>query len=94
MDFFKIISEFKKIFKCINEANKHFVVEKIEFELQEMQNVFTLLLFGAFIGIPLPPSFIALELFPYMEEEIFSMLISTHNTKDMLAILAGKLDGF
>ena len=45
----------------------------IEFELREMENIFSLLLVGSFIGIPSPPSNISLKLMPYIVREMYVM---------------------
>lgn len=89
----KLSKKWKMFFASIEEAHKMFITEKIEFELKEMENVFSLLIFGAFTGIPSPPSFITLELLPYMENEITIMINSSHDAKDILATLAGTFDG-
>ena len=85
--------KWKRLFESIEEAHKMFITEKIEFELKEIENVFSLLTFGAFTGLPSPPSFITLELLPYMENEITIMINSSHDAKDILSTLAGTFDG-
>ena len=45
----------------------------IEFELREMENIFSLLLVGSFVGIPSPPSNISLKLMPYIVREMYVM---------------------
>lgn len=47
--------------------------EYIEFELREMENIFSLLLVGSFIGIPSPPSDISVRLMPYIVREMYVM---------------------
>lgn len=47
--------------------------EYIEFELREMENIFSLLLVGSFIGIPSPPSNISIKLMPYIVREMYVM---------------------
>ncbi len=47
--------------------------EYIEFELREMENIFSLLLVGSFIGIPSPPSNISIKLMPYVVREMYVM---------------------
>lgn len=91
----KIFKEkkWKRLFESIDQAHKMFITEKIEFELKEIENVFSLLIFGAFTGLPSPPSFITLELLPYMEKEITIMINSSHDAKDILSTLAGTFDG-
>jgi len=45
----------------------------VEFELREMENIFSLLLVGSFIGIPSPPSNISIKLMPYVVREMYVM---------------------
>ena len=47
--------------------------EYIKFELREMENIFSLLLVGSFIGIPSPPSNISIKLMPYIVREMYVM---------------------
>jgi hypothetical protein len=47
--------------------------EYIEFELREMENIFSLLLVGSFVGIPSPPSNISIKLMPYVVREMYVM---------------------
>lgn len=47
--------------------------EYVEFELREMENIFSLLLVGSFIGIPSPPSNISIKLMPYVVREMYVM---------------------
>ncbi len=48
-------------------------VETLEAELEEMENVFSLLVLGAFVGLPSPPMQISLDLMPHMEKELIRM---------------------
>jgi len=49
-------------------------VEVIEGEVEEMENIFGLLVLGSFVGMPSPPMQISLDLMPYMEKELILML--------------------
>lgn len=49
-------------------------VEAIEAEVEEMENVFALLVLGSFVGLPSPPMQISLDLMPVMERELVGML--------------------
>ncbi len=49
-------------------------VEAIEAELEELENVFSLLVLGSFVGLPSPPMRISLDLMPEMEEELVRMV--------------------
>lgn len=47
--------------------------EYIEFEQREMENIFSLLLVGSFIGLPSPPSNLSMRLLPYIAREMYVM---------------------
>ena len=47
--------------------------EYIEFELREQENILALLLFSSFLGVPSPPSDLALRLMPHMIRELYVM---------------------
>jgi len=45
----------------------------VGFELREMENIFSLLLVGSFVGIPSPPSNISIRVMPYVVREMYVM---------------------
>jgi hypothetical protein len=49
-------------------------VESIEFEAEELDHVFGILVLGSFVGLPSPPMQISLNLMPFMEEELMLMM--------------------
>jgi len=49
-------------------------VETIEYEIDELLNIFGLLVFGSFMGIPAPPAHVSMELLPLMSKELEVML--------------------
>ena len=49
-------------------------VETIESEVEEMENIFGVLVLGSFVGMPSPPMQISLDLMPFMEKELILML--------------------
>jgi hypothetical protein len=67
-------------------------VEYAEVELREMENVFTLILLGSFVGLPSPPSTISLRLLPYMGRELVVMYHVSQRLDDMLGEMAGLFD--
>jgi hypothetical protein len=60
-------------------------------EAMELENIFSLLLLGSFVGFPAPPTFIAVELLPYMEREMRILHQRAEDAGDMLAELCGIL---
>ena len=60
-------------------------------EVKELENIFALLLLGSFIGLPAPPSFLAVELLPFMERELKVLNRRAQDAGDMLAEMAGTI---
>ena len=56
-------------FKAADDVMRGKAVETIEYEVEELDNIFGILVLGAFIGIPSPPIHITMELLPIMEKE-------------------------
>jgi hypothetical protein len=81
-----------KLLSALDTAHRHQVTELTEFELRELENLFALLLLGAFTGLPAPPSLVAVELLPYMERELRIVRQRAEDASDALAEMAGLLD--
>jgi hypothetical protein len=62
-------------------------VETIEYEVEELDNIFGILVLGAFIGIPSPPIHITMELLPLMKKELRIMLEKVLTAHDPLGDL-------
>lgn len=62
-------------------------VETIEYEIDELINIFGILVLGAFIGIPSPPAHVSMELLPLMDEELAVMLDRIMTAHDPLGDL-------
>jgi hypothetical protein len=60
-------------------------------EVAELRNIFALLLLGAFVGLPSPPTFLAVELLPFMEKELKILDRRASDACDMLAEMCGML---
>jgi hypothetical protein len=64
----------------------------LEFELKELENAFMLLLLGSLVGYPAPPAALAVELLPYLDEELRVMLARADLAQDPLGALLGMLE--
>lgn len=64
----------------------------LEFELKELENFFMLLLLGGLVGIPSPPAAVAVELLPYLEDELRVMIARADLAQDPLGALMGMLE--
>ena len=84
----KIVSAFK----VADEVMRGKAVETIEYEVEELDNIFGILVLGAFIGIPSPPIHITMELLPIMEKEFEIMLEKVSTAHDPLGDLFSVLD--
>jgi len=80
---------FKKLGEVVGGIFRGISSEYIAVELRELENVFALLILGSFIGLPSPPTPIALRLLPYMARELLIMQRLSSRLDDMLAEMAG-----
>ncbi|MBW2023613.1 MAG: hypothetical protein JRI51_12340, partial [Deltaproteobacteria bacterium] len=78
--------------KIGDEISRSRAVEAIESELEEMENVFGLLVLGSFVGIPSPPMQISLDLMPYMEKELLLMMDKVDTASQPLSQLFSVFD--
>jgi hypothetical protein len=62
-------------------------VDTIEYEVEELDNIFGIIVLGAFIGIASPPIQITLGLLPVMENELEIMLDKVSTAHDPLGEL-------
>ena len=60
-------------------------------EERELENIFALLLLGSFVGLPAPPTFLAVELLPFMQKELSLLNRRAEDASDMLAVMMGSL---
>ncbi len=88
----KIFNLFKNTLKIMNIAHRERLTELTAYEERELENIFILLLLGSFSGIPSPPAFIAVELFPYLQHEFHILQERAQAADDALSELAGLFD--
>lgn len=67
-------------------------VDVLEWEISELENIFALLVFGSFVGIPATPSSVTLNLLPYMEKELHHMLDKVDTAAGPISELFSHLD--
>jgi hypothetical protein len=85
------IERIRLFFKDLEIISGNKATEILEFELLELRNIFALLLFGSFVGMPAPPVHITLQLLPYMEKEVQLMLKRINVAHDALAEVVSTL---
>ena len=81
----------RRILADLNVAQRESLVSMTRLEVQELENIFALLVLGSFIGLPAPPTFLAVELLPFMEREIRILNVRAEDAGDMLAEMCGML---
>ena len=67
-------------------------VERIEFEVEEMDHIFGILVLGSFVGLPSPPMQISLDLMPLMEQELMLMMEKVDTAHEPISDLFSELD--
>ena len=70
------------LFSAMDQTARAKSVEILEHEVKELEHCFGLLVFGAFVGLPMPPSHVTLELLEVMEKELDLLserLITAHD---------------
>jgi len=94
MNFSAIRHKIRSALETFEEINKTRATETLEWEVGELENIFTVLVMGSFIGIPSPPIQVTLELLPVMEKELLIMTNKVATASDPLAELCSVLDAF
>ena len=87
-----IIDRIISIWKITDEVARAKAVETIEYELEELKNIFGVLVLGSFIGMPSPPMQISLDLMPFMEKELILMMEKVDTANEPIAQLFSVLD--
>lgn len=72
----ELLSKFKLPLTFLWEFHKGFelyYIQGIKWEEEELENVFALILFGDYIGLPHPPTELTYRLLPYVVRELYVM---------------------
>ncbi len=95
-NFHEIIEKLKQGFVSLWETADQVAREKavgaLEAELGELENIFGILVQGAFIGIPSPPMQISLDLLPLMERQLMIMIEKIDTANEPLSHLFSVFD--
>ncbi len=78
-------------FRDVQIINRNKATGLLEFELMEMENIFALILFGSFTGMPSPPAHVTLQLLPLMQQELKLMYNRIGVARDALAEIVSVL---
>jgi len=74
MPFEKLNRYLRRKFQFLDDLTRRQATGIIEWEKSELENIFSLLVLGSFIGLPGTPMQITLELLPYMEKDLIRMV--------------------
>ncbi|MBN2177993.1 MAG: hypothetical protein JW743_01000 [Deltaproteobacteria bacterium] len=88
---FLIPDFFRQLFKGVAAVHRNNAVALTVFEVEELENIFALLLLGSFVGFPSPPTFLAVELLPFMEKELRILNKRAKDSSDMFAEMCGTI---
>jgi hypothetical protein len=80
------------VFKTADAVMRGRAIETIEYEIDELDNIFGILVLGAFTGIPAPPIHVTMELLPLMDSELNMMLEKVSTAHDPLGDLFSVLE--
>ncbi|MBG0789735.1 MAG: hypothetical protein H0S80_04465 [Desulfovibrionaceae bacterium] len=89
----RIARAIRNAYRFADEVYKSKATERLEWETRELENIFSLLTLGAFVGMQAPPMHISLELLPLMEDELTCMTNRVCMSQDPLADLFSMFDG-
>lgn len=88
----KIWSGLKEAWRIFDAVNRNRATERLEWETRELENIFSVLVLGSFVGIQAPPMHITLELLPDMERELMIMSNRVCTASDPLSDLFSMFD--
>jgi len=86
-----IVKWVRRIFADFDATHREKATALTVMEMEELENIFALLLLGSFVGVPSPPTFLAVELLPYMEHELRILGKRAKESNDMLAEMFGTI---
>ena len=90
--FKRVKKRLKQLIIVISFFEKGLATDVIEVELVQLENIFALILFGCFVGLPAPPVHLTLKLLPKMEKEMLIMINRVFSSKDPLGELFSTFD--
>jgi len=78
--------------KSTDQVARSNAVETIEYEVEELENIFGVLVLGSYVGMPSPPMQISLDLMPFMEKELILMMEKVDTATQPLSQLFSAFD--
>ena len=77
----------RRWWQAVDAAARDNAVDVLEYENQEREHIFALLVLGMWVGLPAPPAHLTMELAPLMERELKLMLQKVTTAHDPLGDL-------
>jgi hypothetical protein len=90
--FKKVLNFLQSTKKILTGSARSKAVDILEWEKTELENIFSLLVLGSFVGIPSTPTSITLNLLPYMENEIQLMIDKVATASGPISDLFSHMD--
>ena len=90
----KIYSYIVEFYHDMGTVNRENATHILEYEIEEIEHIFALLLFGSFTGMPSPPVHITLQLLPLMEKELelmFTKVATAHDALGEITSILGEV---
>lgn len=88
---FSLLPFLKRILGVFDATHRDNATALTVMEVEELENIFTLLLMGSFVGFPSPPTFLSVELLPFMERELRILNRRAKDSSDMFAEMCGTI---
>ena len=80
------------VYRSMDAVMRDQAVATISYEIEELDNIFGLLVLGVFMGIPAPPIHVTSDLLPLMGKELYIMLEKVTTAHDPLGDLFSILE--
>ena len=88
----KIWKKVAETWQVADGAARGKAVEITEYEAEELNHIFGIIVLGSFVGLPSPPMQISLDLMPFMEKELILMMKKVDTAHEPISDLFSVLD--
>ena len=88
LSFLKFLQRF---FSDFSASRRECAAALTVLEMEELENIFALIVLGSFVGYPSPPSFLAVELLPFMERDLRILNQRAKDASDKFAEMCGMI---
>jgi hypothetical protein len=80
------------VWQTARTVSRGMAVERVEFEVEELDHIFGILVLGSFVGLPSPPMQLSLDLMPLMEAELILMMEKVDTAHEPISDLFAELE--